>query len=199
MKKVLCKGYVRPYNASAPWVLALIFLGCGTVLYFYMLHEVPELYPTALWALMAWSALCCMGVLIMLTFDKTEAQYCITSDAVYSRNLLKKNCVLEDAQVRQIELTLSIGDVHRYNLHATSPHLICSDGLYKHDSHISLSYHRKHQVAVKITRKNFPAVQAYLARMGIALSASNYDTLVQLLGYEHEIYRQENGAWKRHY
>jgi hypothetical protein len=58
-----------------------------------------------------------------------------------------------------------------------------------------LSYHRKHQVAVRITRKNFPQVQAYLARMGVAAGMTNYDSLVQLLRYHPNMYRNLDGAW----
>ncbi len=145
------------------------------------------------------AVLCCMITPIGLVLDKQTMRYRIDTQGVLSRDLLRKHCRLEDAQVKQIELTLSVGyhGLYRMMSDNDTPFLICSDGFHKHDKNISLSYHRKSQIAVRITRKNFPAVQAYLQRMGIASGAVNYDVLVQILQCAPGVYRRIDGEWKQ--
>ena len=188
---VLAKGYVMPYQASSFIVLPVLFLIGLTIMRCTVLSDSPILFILIL------AALCCMITPLGLTLDNTAMRYQIHKDSVQSRDLIRKRCHLEDDHVKQIELTLTVGYHGLYRLMADNdtPFLICSDDFYKHDDRISLSYHRKHQVAVRITRKNFPQVQAYLARMGVAAGVTDYDALVRLLRYHHNTYRHDGGAW----
>lgn len=194
----MTKGYVRPYQATSLWTFALIPLGLLSLLFIYVFFAIGKIEPDFAIAWLAFCMLCIVFLLFMLIFEKSAARYCIDTDAVYSRDLVRKHCFLYDDQVKQIELCMSVGDVTKYNLNAKAPHLICSDRFYAHDNRISLSYHRKSQVVVRITRKNFPAVQEYLCRMGIISGAVDYDMLVEVLGYEHDVYRKSQSGWQKH-
>ncbi len=190
-ERALTKGYVMPYQASSFIVLPVLLLIGLSVIKCTILSDSPILFILIL------TALCCMITPLGLTLDNTAMRYQIDKGGVQSRDLIRKRCRLEDDNVKQIELTLSVGyhGLYRMMPDNDTPFLICSNDFFKHDKNISLSYHRKSQVAVRITRKNFPAVQAYLARMGVAAGVTDYDTLVQLLRYHHNIYRNVDGAW----
>jgi hypothetical protein len=121
-------------------------------------------------------------------------RYGITDTCVQSRSLLCTHCRLPDAKVRQIELQWA-DEIWKDFANRNALYLVCSDKYYEQVKYIAVKYHRKNQVVVRITRKNFPQVQAYLARMGIAAGVTNYDTLVQLLRYHPNMYRNLDGAW----
>ena len=180
-----------PYQASSFIVLPVLLLIGLALMKCMVLSDSPTLFILIL------AVLCCMITPIGLVLDKQTMRYQIDKGSVQSRDLIRKHCRLEDAQVKQIELTLSVGyhGLYRMMPDNDTPFLICSNDFYKHDKNISLSYHRKHQVAVRITRKNFPQVQAYLSRMGVAAGVTNYDSLVQLLRYHPNMYRNLDGAW----
>ena len=191
-------GYVRPYNAVSLWTIVLLPLFLMTLLFVYMFFALGKVEPIIAIMWLSFCVLCVVSLLIMLIFDKTSMRYCICTDAVYSRDLLRKHCFLHDEQVKQIELTMSVGDVKKYNLNAKAPHMICSDDFYVHDDRISLSYHRKSQVVVRITRKNFPQVQDYLARMGVPMKFDDYDSMMQTLPYGHLLQRRrQDGSWQQ--
>ena len=196
--KSIIKGYVRPYEVQSRWALAVITFAGIAIMLIYLLCKIPDLDSLIIAAHLILLTFSVLSLLVVLRYDKSAARYCITRDAVYSHNLWRRHCYLTDDSVKQIELCMSIGDVNRYDLHAKAPHLICSDRFYAHDDRISRSYHRKSQVVVRITRKNFPQVQDYLSRMGISSGAVDYDMLVQVLGYEHDIYRPSKNGWQRH-
>lgn len=195
---VLAKGYVRPYNAVSLWTIVLLPIFLMTLLFVYMFFALGKVEPIIAIMWLSFCVLCAVSLLVLLIFEKTAMRYCIGTDVVYSRDLLRKHCTLRDEQVKQIELTMSVGDVNKNNLNAQAPHLICSDGYYKHDDRISLSYHRKSQVVVRITRKNFPAVQAYLARLGVPMNFNDYNSMMQTLPYGHLLQRRrQDGTWQR--
>ncbi|MBE6676208.1 MAG: hypothetical protein E7594_05130 [Ruminococcaceae bacterium] len=197
-EKRLTKGYVRPYNAVRLWIIVLLPLFLMTLLFIYMFFALGKVEPIIAIMWLSFCVLCVVSWLIMLIFDKTSMRYCIGTDAVCSRDLLRKHCILRDEQVKQIELCMSVGDVHRYNLHAKAPHMICSDRFYMHDNRISLSYHRKSQVVVRITRKNFPQVQEYLSRMGVSIEFDDYDSMMQTLPYGHLLQRRRSDCtWQQ--
>lgn len=198
-ERTITKGYVRSDYVAGIWCLVLICLGGQGALLLYLLHKLQHLEAYVWTPMVVWSVLSLLLLLIILIFDKSAARYCITQNAVYSRNLLSKHCTLEDGQVKQIELVLLVASPRYYSFNKKLPYLVCSDSFYKHDDRIALSYHRKSQVVVRITRKNLPYVQEYLQRMGIDPRANRYEALVQMLECRHELYRQENGEWKRHY
>ena len=180
-----------PYQASSFIVLPVLFLIGLTIMRCTVLSDSPILFILIL------AALCCMITPLGLTLDNTAMRYQIHKDSVQSRDLIRKRCHLEDDHVKQIELTLTVGYHGLYRLMADNdtPFLICSDNFYKHDDRISLSYHRKHQVAVRITRKNFPQVQAYLARMGVPVQVKNYDALMLMLQRAPMIWRIQDSKW----
>ena len=190
-QNVLAKGYVMPYQSSSFIVLSVLFLICLIVLKCTIFANSPLLFVLIL------AAFCCMIAPLGLTLDRMAMRYQIDQGGVQSRDLMRKHCRLEDSNVKQIELTLTVGYYGLYRMMEDNdtPFLICSDNFLKHDDRISLSYHRKHQVAVRITRKNFPAVQAYLARMGVPMTFSNYDAMMQMLKPRQLTWRSKDGTW----
>lgn len=192
------RGYVRPYEAQSRWALAVITFSGITAMLIYLLCKIPDLEPLTIAAHLILLTFSVLSLLVTLRYDKSAARYSITKNEVYSYNLWRRHCVLQDDLVAQVELCMSVGDVNRYDLHAKAPHLVCSDKFYRHDPAISRSYHRKNQVVIRITRKNFPAVQEYLCRMGIISGAVDYDMLVEVLGYEQDVYRKSQNGWQKH-
>ena len=188
-KKTLAKGYVMPYNAMCCIVIPLIFSAmfvCGAIFF----AQYTEIFVAGIML----ALLCCLLPIVSLTFDKTAMRYGITDTCVQSRSLLCTHCRLSDAKVRQIELQWA-DEIWKDFANRNALYLVCSDKYYEQVKYIAVKYHRKNQVVVRITRKNFPAVQAYLSRMGIAAGVTNYDSLVQLLRYHPNMYRNLDGAW----
>ena len=189
-KRILAKGYVCPYNVVSHYALTVIFVsgfvGIGVYLAPYS--------STALLHSMMLALLLCLIPLAGFAFDRAAMRYYVTDTYVKSCNLFGTRCQLKDSEVKQIELQWSF-EIWKDFVSKDAIHLVCSDSYYAQVKYISRKFHRKNQVVVRITRKNFPAVQAYLSRMGIAAGVTNYDSLVQLLRYHPNMYRNLDGAW----
>ena len=187
----ICKGYVIPYNAFCYFAISLIFMVCFvSCAIFFASYTIIAVISVAL------ALLCCLIPLVGLAFDKTAMRYSITDAYVQSRNLFCTRCRLEDSEIRQIELQWA-REIWKDFVTQDAIYLVCSDKYYAQVKYIALKYHRKNQVVVHITRKNFPAVQEYLQRMGIFEHAVNYDALVQILQCAPQVYRRTDGEWKQ--
>ena len=162
-ERKLTKGYVMPLTGFGYPVISLIFMAC-------LIGIAIVLAPDAMDGTMiciALALLCGIIPLVGLTFDKCAMRYSITKDYVQSRDLFRMRCRLADAQVKQIELLW----VHEVNNEITPEviYMVCSDKYYAQDKYIARNYHRQSQVVVRVTRRNFRAAQAYLARMGVPI------------------------------
>ena len=186
---VLAKGYVMPYNAMCCIVIPLIFSAmfvCGAIFF----AQYAEIFVAGIML----ALLCCLLPIVSLTFDKTAMRYGITDTCVQSRSLLCTHCRLPDAKVRQIELQWA-DEIWKDFANRNALYLVCSDKYYEQVKYIAVKYHRKNQVVVRITRKNFSQVQAYLARMGVSAQANNYDALMLMLKHAPMIWRMQDSTW----
>ena len=188
--KVLAKGYVSPYQVVSYYVLAGILAACHIGLAIYL---APVSISVMIGCLVL-AALCFLIPLLGLAFDRTAMRYSLTDTHVQSRNLFGTCCRLRDTEVKQIELQYSF-EFWKNSVQKEAVHLVCSDAYYKQVPYISRKYHRKKQVVVRITRKNFPKVQAYLARMGVPMAFSSYDALMQMLKPRQLTWREKDGNW----
>lgn len=188
--KILAKGYVCPYNVVSHYALTVIlvsgFVGIGVYLAPYS--------STAMLHSMMLALLLCLIPLAGFAFDRAAMRYYVTDTYVKSCNLFGTRCQLKDSEVKQIELQWSF-EIWKDFVSQDAIHLVCSDNHYAQVKYISRKFHRKHQVVVRVTRKNFPAVQAYLSRMGVQLTCSDYNAMLQLLKQKQMTWRTQNGAW----
>ena len=191
-KRILAKGYVMPLTGFGYLVISLIFMAC-------LIGIAIVLAPDAMDGTViciALALLCGIIPLVGLAFDKCAMRYSITPDCVQSRDLFRMRCQLADAQVKQIELLW----VHEVNNEITPEviYMVCSDKYYAQDKYIARNYHRQSQVVVRVTRRNFRAAQAYLARMGVPIEFANFRALAQAFRWNHQTYRRTDGEWKQY-
>ena len=186
----MAKGWVCPYNVVSHYALTVIlvsgFVGIGVYLAPYS--------STAMLHSMMLALLLCLIPLAGFAFDRAAMRYYVTDTYVKSCNLFGTRCQLKDSEVKQIELQWSF-EIWKDFVSQDAIHLVCSDNHYAQVKYISRKFHRKHQVVVRVTRKNFPAVQAYLSRMGVQLTCSDYNAMLQLLKQKQMTWRTQNGAW----
>ena len=189
-QNVLAKGYVCPYDVGSYYVLAGILASCHIGLAIYL---ATVSIPVTVGCLVI-AALCFLIPLLGLVFNRAAMRYSLTDTHVQSRNLFGTCCRLEDHEVKQIELQYSF-EVWKSFVDMNAVHLVCSDAYYRQVPYISRKYHRKKQVVIRVTCKNFPAVQAYLARMGVPMTFSNFDAMMQMLKPRQLTWREKDGTW----
>ena len=189
-KRILAKGWVCPYNVVSHYALTVIlvsgFVGIGVYLAPYS--------STALLHSMMLALLLCLIPLAGFAFDRAAMRYYVTDTYVKSCNLFGTRCQLKDSEVKQIELQWSF-EFWKDFVSQDAIHLVCSDSYYAQVKYISRKFHRKNQVVVRITRRNFRAAQAYLARMGVPMTFSNYDAMMQMLKPRQLTWREKDGNW----